>query len=100
MSFLPRYAAPCRAVYPRLSATLTSFPSSTQYFTASIAGYGALTLQFAAQPIPAAACSGVSPAGVASFGSAPRATNNRIALMSLDCAARQNEVAPAGSTQV
>src|SRR5215469_1979951 len=100
MSLLPRYAAPCRGVYPRLSTAFTSLPNSTQYFTASTSGSGALTLQLAAQPIPAAACSGVSPALVASLGSAPCSTSRRMALVSLDCAARQKGVAPAGSTQV
>src|ERR1051325_1073047 len=100
LSLSPRESEPCSAVYPLLSNAFTSLPSSTQYFTASSAVYGERTLQFHAQPMPAAACSGVYPAFVASLGSAPCATRKRMATMSLDWAARQNAVAPAGSTHV
>ena len=51
-----------------------------------------------AQFTPAAAMSGVVPARVARFGSAPRCTSSRIVVVSPESAARSNGVCPVKST--
>src|SRR5208282_5700003 len=71
-----------------------------QYSTAFTHESGAVRAKFAPQPNPAATIRGVVPFVEGILGSAPAATSIRIAGISVACAARQNAVAPDGSTQL
>ena len=79
MSFDPRLAAPSSAVRPIELDALTSAPSSRHIFTASSTACGdSVYVCWTTQLTPAAAISGVVPAGVARFGSAPYVSSRRI----------------------
>ena len=99
-SFAPRFAAPWIAPMPIELTAFTSLPSSCASFTASSSAAGPSSkVSPTAQFTPAAAISGVVPAAVAMFGSAPCASSNRIAARSPAAAARKNGVCPVRSTQ-
>ena len=99
MSFAPRFAAPSTAVSPIEFAALTSAPCSRQSSIASSSDCGdSVYVCATTQLTPDAAISGVVPACVGRFGSAPCSSSKRIIAMSPDNAARRNGVWPVKST--